>query len=201
MIRNFLQKSLRRYRFFLILFVIMVVAYGSWRIFFAEGLVIPQNFFESKRQSALVAQSIVDLSSETVNQLNSIQSLEKKRRYSEALDLTNKALARLSTMREKASELLAKLSDMTKALPDIKPADARSVAMRAINYEVSVINHLIAYNDALDQLLRLLTSQLLYGENIDARFEETVRRINDEAKTIDELTKKFNETIDSLDGK
>lgn len=200
MASDFLKKITRRRWIWLVILTLMVPAYVLVRALFSQGTAIPYEFIESKEKSASIAAVIVDMSKQAAGELDRINSLEKRGDYYGALNLINSELKRVSEMRLKASELLEKLTEMTKALPEIEPQAAREKGLEAINYEINLINHLISYNNGLETLLKLLNSEFIYGENIGQEFGLSIGKINDEAKAIKELNDKFNQAIEAMGG-
>ena len=138
------------------------------------------------------------MSDKAVSQLDKMRSLEKEGNYYMALDVVNQELRRVSDMREKANELLAKLTEMTNTLPDVKEGRVREAALRAINYELDLINNLLSYNNDLDAMLKLTSAKILYNEDVASRFNSLMSKLNRDAEIINDLNQKFNDTIGSI---
>lgn len=192
----FTKRILSRPRLFLLFLFLVAVPLTAWQLYSAERVQISDSFLVSRRESAVIATQIVDLSRDSVSTLDKIRELEKNRKYFEALDLINSERGKVSAMRPKGSELLGELTSMANALSDIQPIGSREAALQAINYETEIINQLISYNNNLDQVLLLLTSRLLYGEDISAKLEARIKEINEQAKRIEEFNAKFNAAME-----
>jgi len=192
----FIKKILSRPRLFLLFLFLVAVPFTAWQLYSAERVQIPESFSVPRRESAAIAAQIVNLSRDSVSTLDKIRKLEKSRKYFEALDLINSERGKVSAMRPKWSELLSGLTSMTNALSEIQPIESREAALQAISYETEIINQLISYNNNLDQVLLLLTSRLLYGEDISAKLEARIKEINEQAKSIEEFNAKFNAAME-----
>ena len=192
----FIKKIFSRPRLFLLFLFLVAVPFTAWQLYSAERVQIPESFSVPRRESAAIAAQIVNLSRDSVSTLDKIRKLEKSRKYFEALDLINSERGKVSAMRPKWSELLSGLTSMTNALSEIQPIESREAALQAISYETEIINQLISYNNNLDQVLLLLTSRLLYGEDISAKLEARIKEINEQAKSIEEFNAKFNAAME-----
>src|SRR3989344_5996804 len=192
----FIKKILSRPRLFLLFLFLVAVPFTAWQLYSAERVQIPESFSEPRRESGAIAAQIVNLSRDSVSTLDKIRKLEKSRKYFEALDLINSERGKVSAMRPKWSELLSGLTSMTNALSEIQPIESREAALQAISYETEIINQLISYNNNLDQVLLLLTSRLLHGEDISAKLEARIKEINEQAKSIEEFNAKFNAAME-----
>ena len=179
--------------------LLLGLPYITWRFVFSKQFSLPQEFIDSKHRSAIISTELVNLSGASVGDLDTINSLEKQKKYSEALELVYQEVDQVNTMRQKASELLVILQGMTKNLENVRPESARELGLQAINSEVNIINHLITYNNYLEQILKLLTSKFLYGENVGVQLDEVVQKINIEVNTIAELDAQFNESFRKLE--
>lgn len=196
---NFFDNMPRRYHYLLALLIILGVPLGIWRLFFYEDRALPQAFIDSRHQSALVAAEIVSMSNDSAKEIDNIKNLEAQRRYIEALDATNNEIGRVAAMRDKGSALLGELTNMTNVLSQVRPDTSRETALRAINYETSIVNHLISYNYGLDQLLRFIAYRLSYGGDNSSGIRDVIDKINLEIKTIEDLNNQFNAAMDLLE--
>ena len=194
-----IRKIIKKFRFFLIFLIVIGLSLGVWSLFFSRDNYIPQSFIDARRTSAIVGDQIIGLSSESSDGISKIQKFQEDKKYNEALDAIVAERKRVSNMRDKGSELLQSLSAMTQSVSEIGPEASRTAALQDINYDTGIVNHLISYNEDLDQLLQIIASRVLYGEDITAGFKDLITKINGEIGTINDLNKKFTEAMDALE--
>ena len=140
----------------LVFLLIILVSYFVIRFLAIEPKNVPEEFLRARQEASSIADSIVSLSGESAKKISEIAELDKKREYSEALNLIVQELERNQQSREKAVELSKKLETMAKNLADISPAEAGQTALQAVSSETALISRLITYNDYLYQLLEVL---------------------------------------------
>ncbi len=198
MIGNFYFKIPRRIRLLIVFIIIIFIAYFVLRFLNAEPRNIPSDFLAARQEASLIAQNIVSLSNESTNRLNEIAQFDKDRKYTEALLLVSQELERNHQARENAIRLSAQLEIMAKNLAKISPASAGQIALEAISSETALISRLITYNDYLTKLLEILREKFLEKHNGD-QVLELISKINDEAKAINDLNRKFNEVMKEFD--
>lgn len=194
-----LKNTVKRFRFFLFFLIVIGLSLGVWSLFVPNDNYIPQSFIDARRASAIVGDQIIGLSSESSAGIGEIQKLQEDKKYNEALDAIVAERKRVADMRDKGSELLKNLSAMTQSVSLIRPEASRAAALQAINYETGIVNHLISYNEDLDQLLQLIAAKVLYGEDIADRFNDLIVKINGEIETINDLNKKFTEAMEAIE--
>ncbi len=180
--------------------VLGVFTYTMWSSLASrEALTVPETFWESKRESVAVAEEITAASREVSENLQKIKEFESAGKYDEALKLIREQAAKVSGVREKSASLLGELSTMTQDLQSVRPEGARALALEAINYNISLVDHTISYNSGLEQILNLLTLKVLYNNDVKKQLEEKITDVNSEVATVIELNKNFNETIKKLE--
>lgn len=189
------RNTIKKLKLLLIAFVVLGLSLGAWSVFSSRYDYIPQSFIDAKRETAIVGDQIVGLSSESSSGIEKIQKLQASQKYSEALEAVNAEKGRVTDMRNKASDLLINLSLMTQSVSEISPETSRTAALQAINYETGIVSHLLIYNESLDKLLQLITSHVLYGEDVVAEFNDTIEKTNAEISTINDLNNKFTEAM------
>lgn len=167
---------------------------------FLEPIFVPKDFSDARQRGTDIAQTIVRLTSDSLVDLSRISQAEKNEDFQQIIDLVAKALTNNAQARAEAVRLSATLEVMAKTMPQISPWRARDLATEALSYEVSLINHLITYNDYLNQLLQLLQKNFNAGQNgsHDA-IVDWLNRINEEGEAINTLNKKFNDTMVKFD--
>lgn len=164
-----------------------------------EYFVVPEMFWRAHGEGNIIAEEFVALSKTAQGNLEKIRELETKGRTEEALNLIREEIRHSGNLQVKGTELLESLSQMTYSLGGIRPSKARAVAYEAITFRVEMINNLIAYSGELEHILRLLTSRVLYGDDIRNVLEEKIGSANKNARRVNELNKKFNEAIQKLE--
>lgn len=194
-----IRNTIKKFRFFLVLLIVVGLSLGGWSIFSAGGNYIPQSFTDARRESAIVGEQIVSLSGESSSGIQQIQKLQADQKYNEALDAVVAERKRVSDMRDKGSELLASLSVMTQSLSEIQPEASRTSALQAINYETGIVNHLLTYNELLDQLMQLVASRVLYGNDVSSKFNDLITQINIEISAVNDLNIKFTDAMAALE--
>lgn len=164
---------------------------------------VPTEFIQARQRGINVSQAIARLTSDSLVDLSTIGGLEQTGRPREAVGLVTKALEANNQARQQALQLSATLETMAKKLPEISPARARDRAAEALGYEVTLINHLITYNEYLHQLLETVEKKLSSGgadeKNGDSQISYWLNLINDETDAINMLNKKFNVAMEEFD--
>jgi len=185
---------------FSLLVVLGVFFYAFWSSLATKDYVIvPQMFSDARVKSDSVAKDFVLLSESTKMNLQKIKELEEKGQADQALSTIRTQISEGDKLKSKGAELLGSLSQMTYSLGGIRPDGARALAYEAITQRIEMINSLVAYSSELDQILRLLTSRVLYGDNISNALQEKIDSANKNARSINELNTKFNEAIKKLE--
>ena len=198
MISNFYSKIPKRVRILILFIFIILLVYFVLRFLIVDVKNVPEDFLRARQEASLIAQDIVTISNESTNSLGEIVRLDKERKYTEALVLISKELERNRQARERAIKLSVQLETMAKNLAEISPASAGQKALEAISSETALISRLITYNDYLTQLLEILRGKFL-GKTDGDRIAELITKINDEARAINDLNQKFNDTMNEFD--
>ncbi|MBI3046132.1 MAG: hypothetical protein HYY86_01115 [Candidatus Harrisonbacteria bacterium] len=161
---------------------------------------VPNEFFEARSRSALVAKEIVALTDISVQNLDKISLQERKNNYPRALVLVKEELENSKKSRVKAADLAKEIGAMTEAAGGITPTKARNLATDAVRDEVALITHLIVYNDSLNSLLQIL--ELTFSGVIPQGSEEVqtlIKNMNQEVKEINILNDLFNQKMREFD--
>ncbi|MEK9154715.1 MAG: hypothetical protein AAB596_01425 [Patescibacteria group bacterium] len=201
-INDFYSKIPRRIKIFFAFLLIVLLAYFSVRFFMPETKNIPDEFLKARQQSSVIAKEVVELSEQTSNNLKVISDLDKEKKYSEALVLISSELERSRSARSKAIGLSVQLEIMAKNISVISPASASQAALMAVSSETTLISRLIAYNEYLVQLLSVLQNKFLgKTEGSNGKIAELLVKINEEARTINQLNANFNDLMIAFDEK
>ncbi|KKW47771.1 MAG: hypothetical protein A2128_01885 [Candidatus Liptonbacteria bacterium GWC1_60_9] len=191
MLGAYLTNVPRRVRLFGLLFFVALVAYLLWVYLGAQRVIIPREFLEAKGRGAIVAEEIVRLSGETARQLEQINKLDQEGKYADAFLLVAEEQKRSREMRGYAALLSRELSTMTSAVAQISETDARSTALQAVNYEVTLMGKLITYNEYLAQLLEALRRKFEGIAPSAPSVGELIGTINEEVAAINDLNGQF----------
>ena len=185
-------------RILIVFIVIILASYFILRFVLAEPKNIPPDFLKARQQASLIAQDIVNLSSNTAGNLDQVSKLDQEQKYTEALLLVSQELELNREAREKAINLSNQLQAMAQNLAQISPSSLGQKALQAVSSETTLISRLINYNDYLNQLLEKLQQKLL-GKSTGDGIGELVGKINDEAKAINDLNRQFNDAMKEFD--
>ena len=162
---------------------------------------VPKNFTEARISGALIAGSLNNFSSESIDALSKIAEKDRAAEYNEALDLTIHELERIRIARVKTIELLGELEKMATSIPEIPDSQAQTVGIRAISTKISLVDKLLNYNEKTKQLLDILRKKFTtYSpEKFDADTAAITQEMNDAALEINELNRKYRNLMEEFD--
>lgn len=188
----------KKLSFFVTFVFIVLAAYFAWFYVSANNTFVPADFLEANNQGALVAFQIVDISHQSYQNLSQINDLDKQYRYSEAIDLVLEEMERNSELKQKAYELSLSLGKMTEELSGINPPQATEAALRAINYETTLIIRLLNYSEFLNDLLQALQGKFS-GQTTGEEIGGILKKINNEVVAINDLNLQYQEAINRFE--
>jgi hypothetical protein len=167
---------------------------------FGGGSGVPQEFNEARSRGALVAQSIVKLSDESVDTLEEINRLDRQGRLSAALELTTSLVEKNETLRGKALELSAEVETMTRSLEVMKSSDAQQIALESISSRLAMITGLISYSNHFEELISVLQGKFSGTPVKGARPVNTIiNEINSEINAINNFDRSAQDAIQRFD--
>ena len=175
----------------------MGLLYLAGYLLISPGFVPPQ-FNEARNKSGLIAKEIVALTEESIKNLDVISLNERENNILKALNLVREELERAKNSRAKAVELTEQLDIMARGASGITPAKARNLAIEAVAKELSLISHMIVYNDILNGLLKTLELKFK-GIGDSQEVQNIIKNMNNEAREINNLNESFNQKIQELD--
>ncbi len=184
----------------LLLFLAALGAVGYYFYYLSARSFVPAQFTEARINGSKIAQEIVSSTEESLKNLNVISEEDRKSHPLTALNLVNEELERAKESRKKAISLTGELDVMARFGVQIVPVRARNLAMEAISHEISLVSHLIVYNDVLNGLLQTL--EFKFSGDISGYSNEVqnlVKSMNAEAEEINNLNKLFNEKMKEFD--
>lgn len=189
---------LKSKKLYILLILIGVLVYGLTQLISSGDVFISKDFDFSRKQSALIAQDIVNLSTEIKNDISKINDLDKEKKYKEAFNLLNETNLKILDIRQKAIELSKTLEIMTKELNNIKAKGNERWAIVAVTNRLTIISRLINYSDYLFDL-NLALQKRFYGEDNKKEIEDLIQKINMEATAINEANQKAMEAMQKFD--
>ncbi|MBI1960912.1 MAG: hypothetical protein HYS43_01410 [Candidatus Liptonbacteria bacterium] len=158
----------------------------------------PDSFLEAQRRGVGTAQEIAALSAASMRAFNDIARADTAGEYIAALDLVYGEMNRSRSMRENALRLSEDLRRMTATLPDFSSSRARERAVQAINTELTLVVHLLSYNDLLVKTLEALRAKFLGFSEGGEPVSGLVSRMNEEIRAINALNDQFTKTINGI---
>ncbi len=181
------------------IFLTTLAIFGAYKI--ADGgKFVPEEFVNSRIAGAVIAENIVKMSNDTLKSLETISQDENRRNYQSAIDTVYRELDHNKSARNEAIKLSNYLNQMAGSLSDIKPRKARDLATEAVGEEINIINHLISYNDHLNQLFELLKAKFEGKiQNREDRLKELLLLMNQEANSINNLNQRFKLAMEEFD--
>lgn len=156
-------------------------------------------FSDARVSSDSIAKEFVTLSQTTKDNLQKIKELDDTGKTVQALTNIRTEISRGDELKLKGTELLGSLSQMTYSLSGVRPAGAQALAYEAITHRIEMVNNLVAYSNELEQILKLLTARVVYGDNIQKSLQEKIDSANNYARNINDLNIKFNEAVTKLE--
>jgi len=145
---------------------------------------VPAGFTQAREQGALIAQSIVDLSNQSTNDLVQVNDLDKSGDYTNALVITTNIITKNQTLHDQAISLSNQIEAMAKSLPDISSPDARQAALDAISSRLALVSELINYSGDLEKLLVTLQGHFTGAVIKPGDVQAIVNQINTDVNAI-----------------
>lgn len=177
--------------------LILVGAITAWFSNRAAG--IPQNFTQARQQGALIAQSIVDLSNQSTNDLAQVNSLDTSGHYAQALALTTGIITKDRTIHDQALSLSTQIQTMAEALPNITTPAARQAALDAISSRLALVSELINYSNDLNTLLTTLQGHFTGAVISPGEVSAIVDQINTDVNAINNFNSQAQKAMAQFD--
>jgi len=177
---------------------VAVVIIGTLGFRFLSSNIIPQDFIDARIQGAIIAQNIVGLSNQSVNDLGKINQLDQQGNYVEATNVVLETIQKSKDIRNQAVELSNQVSKMTAALSGINSFEARQAALEAISNRLALIGRLINYSDYLAQLLQALQTKFA-GQRGNHNVETIINQINAEVTAINSFNGQSTQAMNRFD--
>jgi len=180
--------------------VLLLVLLAAGKIALLPSKFIPEEFSRTRIEGSKLAEEIVAQSNYSVEILGEIAKLDLERRYIKALDIVSKEVGKNYNANSKATNLSSLMASMARTIVNIQPYAARQLALEAVSSEVSLVSHLINYNNYLAELFRILENKFeSNAKNSNGGVQELIKAINGEVKEINDLNEKFNDSLRQFD--
>ncbi len=190
--------SARQARITLVFIALLVIGVGTAVYSRYSRVRVPDEFVRARSQGAVISENIVGLSNQLSNDLARVNALDNQGRYGEAVAATDALIAQSKDVRYQAGELSKQLEAMTQSLDYINSSDARDAALASIAARVTMIQSLLAYSDALTQMLTRLKGRFV-GNIQQLPVAENVTKINAEIEQINKLNVQAAEAMKRFD--
>lgn len=198
--RELYLKVPRKIRLFVFFLVLIFLAYFVGRFLLAKTKTVPSEFMQARQEASLVARDIVGMSKDSASHITEISALNNEQKYAESLALVKDEIDRNREIRDKAITLSAHLQTMTVNVSSITPRASAETALEAVSTEVTLIGHLLTYNDYLNQLLEIIKGKITGDpEATPQNISDLVKKINDESIIVNAMNDKFNEKMIEFD--
>ena len=161
---------------------------------------VPPEFSEARLHGTDIAAQIADGTGHTLALLTNIAALDQQKNYTDALIQVSKAVVDNKENEQNAVRLSSQLEIMATVAPNIVPEKSRQIALEAISNEIGLVSHLLKYNGYLAELFEILKLKFSKGEvQLNGHIQDTISKMNEEARTINESNEKFNSLMAEFD--
>ena len=178
---------------------LVILGIGFMVIKVNAGPHIPKEFFQERIQGAGAAKNLARMVSDSLANLVKIEALDKEGNITQAINLV--AYEReINKEKQAAAVLLAsnlqKMAEFTKA---ITPIEARQASVEAVTSGVALVSNVITYNSYLDGLFEALSAKFARLPYSGRSVKDLIANINAEARTINDLSQRFNALLADFD--
>jgi hypothetical protein len=188
----------RRTKIIAAFIIIVAVGYGLVLFWQAQNAV-PANFTAAREQGAIIAQTIVNNSNQSTDELTAINKYDQEGDYVDALASTTDLINRSAELRDEAVQLATQVQQMSTDIPDIKSTDAQQAAVQSMTNRLAVINELITYSNDLDHLLAVLQSRFNGTPQSNGEVSNIVTQINADVNMINNFNAQAGQAMDKFD--
>jgi len=186
-----MSKFSRRTKIIAAFIILIIVGYGLALFWKAENKV-PAQFTAARLQGAIIAQTIVNNSNQSTDELQAINKGDQDGNYSAALASTTDLISQSAGLRTEAIQLSAQVGQMTSDLPDITSQPAQQAALESISSRLAVINE-------LDHLLTVLQSRFSGTPVPNDEVTGIVNQINTDVNAINNFNAQAGQAMDQFD--
>jgi DNA repair ATPase RecN len=183
----------------IIAFVAIVIAGYLVVRFTQQSAAVPQSFTDARSQGAIIAQNIVNLSNQSTDQLEQVDTLDQQGDYKDALAIVTTLVSQSTDIRNQAVQLSTQVEAMTQALSGISNFDAQQAALEAISNRLALINQLINYSGDLGNLLTVLQGRFSGAGGTNTQVTTLVNQINTDVNAINNYNSQATQAMDKFD--
>jgi dynactin complex subunit len=180
-------------------FIILVVAGYGVAIFWQSENKVPANFTAARQQGAIIAQTIVNNSNQSTDELSAINKYDQEGDYTDALASTTALINQSAGLRTEAVQLAAQVQQMSTEIPSIQSTDAQQAAIQSMTNRLALINELITYSNDLDHLLAVLQSRFSGTPQSNDEVANIVSQINADVNLINNFNAQAGQAMDKFD--
>jgi hypothetical protein len=188
----------RRTKIIAAFIILVAVGYGLV-LFWQSQNGVPASFTAARIQGAIIAQTIVNDSNQSTDELNAINKYDQEGDYTDALASTTALINQSAGLRNEAVQLAAQVQQMSTDIPNIKSSDAQQAAVQSMTNRLAVINELITYSNDLDHLLAVLQSRFSGTPQPNTEVANIVSQINADVNMINNFNTNAGQAMDKFD--
>ena len=188
----------RRTKIIAAFIIIVAVGYGLV-LFWQSQNGVPLSFTAARVQGAIIAQTIVNDSNQSTDELNAINKYDQEGDYTDALASTTALINQSAGLRNEAVQLAAQVQQMSTEIPNIKSTDAQQAAIQSMTNRLALINELITYSNDLDHLLAVLQSRFSGTPQPNTEVANIVSQINADVNMINNFNTQAGQAMDKFD--
>jgi dynactin complex subunit len=188
----------RRTKIIAAFIIIVAVGYGLVLLWQSQNGV-PASFTAARLQGAIIAQTIVNDSNQSTDELNAINKYDQEGDYTDALASTTDLITQSAGLRTEAVQLAAQVQQMSTEIPNIKSTDAQQAAVQSMTNRLALINELITYSNDLDHLLAVLQSRFSGTPQPNGEVANIVSQINADVNMINNFNSQAGQAMDKFD--
>jgi dynactin complex subunit len=188
----------RRTKIIAAFIIIVAVGYGLVLLWQSQNGV-PASFTAARLQGAIIAQTIVNDSNQSTDELNAINKYDQEGDYTDALVSTTDLINQSAGLRTEAVQLAAQVQQMSTEIPNIKSTDAQQAAVQSMTNRLALINELITYSNDLDHLLAVLQSRFSGTPQPNGEVANIVSQINADVNMINNFNSQAGQAMDKFD--
>jgi hypothetical protein len=178
--------------------IIILLGYGIAKFWEAQNKV-PADFTAARLQGAIIAQTIVNTSNDSDDELQQINKYDQEGDYKDALASTTDLINQSAELRTEAVQLSTQVSSMTKDLSSINSVPAQQAALESISSRLAVINELITYSGDLNRLLTVLRARFSGTPEPNGTVQGIVNQINTDVNAINNFNAQAGQAMDQFD--
>jgi hypothetical protein len=194
-----MAKFSRRTKIIAAFIILVALGYGL-ALFWQSQNKIPADFTAARLQGAIIAQTIVNTSNQSTDELNAINQYDQEGNYTAALASTTDLINQSAGLRDEAVQLSIQVGQMTKDLSNINSAPAQQAALESISSRLALINELITYSNDLDHLLAVLQARFSGTPQPNGIVTGIVNQINTDVNAINNFNAQAGQAMDKFDG-